>query len=145
MILDSATVDADVTLDADVCVVGSGAGGAVAACELAEAGHTVVLVEDGSYLRGEDYVQREEVMYPRLYREGGTKATADYTVLVSQGRAVGGSTAPSFCLCVRPPRPLLALLGDASSVSPVSSTRRCTRSFARSRSGSGRSASRPSR
>ena len=108
MILDSATVDTDVTLEADVCVVGSGAGGAVAACELAEAGHSVVVVEDGAYLRSADYVQREEVMYPRLYREGGTKATADYTVLVSQGRAVGGSTAPSFCLCVRPPRPLLA-------------------------------------
>lgn len=107
MILDTATVDADVALRADVCVIGSGAGGAVAAAELAEAGHSVVLVEDGPYLRGRDFVQREEVMYPRLYREGGTKATADYTVLVSQGRAVGGSTVASFCLCVRPPRPLL--------------------------------------
>ena len=66
-----------------------------------------MLVEDGPYLHGEDFVQREEVMYPRLYREGGTRATADYTVLVSQGRAVGGSTVVSFCLCVRPPRPLL--------------------------------------
>jgi choline dehydrogenase-like flavoprotein len=108
MILDSATVDADVTLDADVCVVGSGAGGAVAACELAEAGHSVVMIEDGSYLRSNDFVQREELMYPRLYREGGTKATADYTALVSQGRAVGGSTVAGFCLCVRPPRPLLS-------------------------------------
>ncbi|MCC6766019.1 MAG: GMC family oxidoreductase [Deltaproteobacteria bacterium] len=107
MILDTATVDADVQLRADVCVVGSGAGGAAVAAELAEAGHSVVLVEDGPYLRGEDFVQREDVMYPRLYREGGTKATADYTVLVSQGRAVGGSTVASFCLCVRPPRPLL--------------------------------------
>lgn len=108
MILDSATVDADVTLDADVCVVGSGAGGAVVACELAEAGHSVVLVEDGSYLKSDAFVQREELMYPRIYREGGTKATADYTALVSQGRAVGGSTVASFCLCVRPPRGLLS-------------------------------------
>ena len=107
MILDSATVDANVTLDADVCVIGSGAGGAVVACELAESGRSVVMIEDGSYLRSDDFVQREEVMYPRLYREGGTKATADYTALVSQGRAVGGSTVASFCLCVRPPGPLL--------------------------------------
>lgn len=107
MILDTFTVDAAVALEADVCVIGSGAGGAVAARELAEAGRSVVVVEDGPYLRSDDLVQREEVMYPRLYRESGTAATADYTVLVSQGRAVGGSTVPSFCLCVRPPRPLL--------------------------------------
>ena len=108
MILDTSTVDDNLTLTAEVCVVGSGAGGAVAARELAEAGRSVVVVEDGSYVRSADFVQREETMYPRLYRESGTAATADYTVLVSQGRAVGGSTVASFCLCVRPPRPLLS-------------------------------------
>lgn len=108
MILDTQTVDRDVTLDADVCVVGSGAGGAVAAREIAEAGRSVVVVEDGPYLRSSEFVQREEIMYPRLYREGGTTATAEYTVLVSQGRVVGGSTVPGFCLCVRPPRAILA-------------------------------------
>lgn len=108
MILDTTTVDADVTLESDVCVVGSGAGGAVVARELAEAGRSVVVVEDGPYVRSRDFVQREEVMYPRIYREGGTTATAEYTVLVSQGRLVGGSTVPGFCLCVRPPRALLA-------------------------------------
>jgi choline dehydrogenase-like flavoprotein len=108
MILDTSTVDDDVTLDADVCVIGSGAGGAVAARELAEGGRSVVLVEEGPYLRSRTFTQREDVMYPRLYREGGTAATADYAVLVSQGRALGGSTVVSDCLCVRPPRPLLA-------------------------------------
>ncbi len=108
MILDTTTVDGDVALERDVCVIGSGAGGAVVARELAEAGRSVVVVEDGPYLRSDEFVQREEVMYPRLYREGGTAATSDYTVLVSQGRAVGGSTVPSFCLCVRPPRAVLA-------------------------------------
>ncbi len=108
MILDTATVDADVALESDVCIIGSGAGGAVFARELAEAGRSVIVVEDGPYLRSPDFVQREEVMYPRLYREGGTAATSDYTVLVSQGRAVGGSTVPSFCLCVRPPRAIIA-------------------------------------
>jgi len=108
VILDTSTVDADVTLDADVCIVGSGAGGATAARELAEAGRSVVVVEEGSYVRSAAFDQREDVMYPRLYREGGTAATADYTVLVSQGRAVGGSTIVGSCLCVRPPRPILA-------------------------------------
>ncbi len=108
MILDTSTVDGDVALESDVCVIGSGAGGAVVARELAEAGRSVVVVEDGPYVRSAEFVQREDVMYPRLYREGGTNATAESTVLVSQGRLVGGSTVPSFCLCVRPPRALLA-------------------------------------
>jgi choline dehydrogenase-like flavoprotein len=108
MILDTTTVDSDVALDADVCVIGSGAGGAVVARELAEAGRSVVVLEDGPYVTSRDFVQREEVMYPRIYREGGTTATAEYTVLVSQGRLVGGSTVPGFCLCVRPPRAILA-------------------------------------
>jgi choline dehydrogenase-like flavoprotein len=108
MILDTGTVDSDVALESDVCIVGSGAGGAVVARELAESGHSVVVVEDGPYVRSRDFVQREEVMYPRIYREGGTTATAEYTVLVTQGRLVGGSTVPGFCLCIRPPRAILA-------------------------------------
>ncbi len=108
MILDTRTVDGDVALESDVCVVGSGAGGAAVARELAEAKRSVVVVEDGPYLTSKDFIQREEVMYPRIFREGGTTATADYAVLVSQGRLVGGSTVPGFCLCVRPPRAILA-------------------------------------
>jgi choline dehydrogenase-like flavoprotein len=108
MILDTATVDADVSLTSDVCVIGSGAGGAVVARELAEAGRSVVVVEDGPYVRSAEFVQREDVMYPRIYRESGTTASAEYTVLVSQARLVGGSTVPSFCLSVRPPRAILA-------------------------------------
>ncbi len=108
MILDTATVDSDVTLTSDVCVIGSGAGGAVVARELAEAGRSVVVIEDGPYVRSAEFVQREDVMYPRIYREGGTTASAEYTVLVSQGRLVGGSTVPSFCLSIRPPHAILA-------------------------------------
>jgi choline dehydrogenase-like flavoprotein len=108
MILDTSTVDSNVALESDVCVIGSGAGGAVVARELAEAGRSVVVVEDGPYVRSRDFVQREEIMYPRIYRESGTTASAEYAVMVSQGRLVGGSTVPSFCLCVRPPRAILA-------------------------------------
>ncbi len=108
MILDTSTVDSNVTLESDVCVIGSGAGGAVVARELAEAGRSVVVLEDGPYVRSRDFVQREEIMYPRIYREGSTTASAEYAVLMSQGRLVGGSTVPGFCLCVRPPRAILA-------------------------------------
>ena len=89
MILDTSTVHGDLTLSADVCVVGSGSGGSVAAAELAQGGKSVVLLEEGHYWTSDDFTQREEEMYPRLYRERGTKPTADYTVLVSQGRTLG--------------------------------------------------------
>jgi choline dehydrogenase-like flavoprotein len=108
MIVDTSAIRGDVTLSAQVCVVGSGAGGSVVAAELAAAGKSVVLLEEGRYWTSEKFTQREEEMYPRLYRERGTKPTADYTVLVSQGRAVGGSTLASFCLCFRTPHQILA-------------------------------------
>src|SRR5439155_3725861 len=108
MILDTSTVHGDLTLSADVCVVGSGSGGSVAAAELAQGGKSVVVLEEGHYWTSDDFTQREEEMYPRLYRERGTKPTADYTVLVSQGRTLGGSTLVSFCLCFRTPHQILA-------------------------------------
>lgn len=120
MILDPTTVDRDVRLSADVCVVGSGAGGAVAAHELAAGGRSVVLLEEGRYWTGRDFSQLEEEMYPRLYRERGTKPTADYSVLVSQGRALGGSTVASFCLCFRTPRHLLAHWREAFGLGDLS-------------------------
>ncbi len=59
-------------------------------------------------------------MYPRLYRERGTKPTADYTVLVSQGRAVGGSTLTSFCLCFRTPHQILAYWAERFGLAELS-------------------------
>ena len=107
MILDSATVDGDVSLQAEVCVVGSGAGGAVVAKELAERGRSVVVVEEGPYLVNRDFTQREEEMLPRLYVEQGLRTSVDATVVIAQGSAVGGSTVPSSCLCMRTPRHIL--------------------------------------
>ena len=108
MIVDTSMTTGDVALEADVCIVGSGAGGSVVAAELAGAGKRVIVLEEGHYWTSAEFTQREEEMYPRLYRERGTKPTADYTVLVSQGRAVGGSTLAGFCLCFRTPHQILA-------------------------------------
>ncbi len=120
MILDVATVTQDLQLSADVCVVGSGAGGSVVAAELAAAGKSVVVLEEGHYWTSQDFTQREEEMYPKLYRERGTKPTADYAVLVSQGRALGGSTLASFCLCFRTPHQILAHWQDEHGLADLS-------------------------
>ncbi|MFI5364309.1 MAG: GMC family oxidoreductase N-terminal domain-containing protein [Candidatus Binatia bacterium] len=117
MILDTTTVDRDVTLTTEVCIVGSGAGGAVVAKELVERGRAVVMVEEGPYLTARDFTQREEQMLPRLYADQGLRAGVDATVMIAHGRLVGGSTVPSFCLCARTPRQILNYWAKAFSLS----------------------------
>lgn len=73
-------------------VIGSGAGGAVLAARLAEAGRAVVLLEEGPRVSRADFNQREGDMYALLYRDGGGQATADGAISVLQGRCLGGST-----------------------------------------------------
>ena len=107
MILDPASVDRDVALSADVCVIGSGAGGATVAHELAAAGRSVIVVEEGPYVTSRDCTQREEQMLPLLYADQGLRTAADSTVVISQGAVVGGSTVTSLCVCVRTPPQIL--------------------------------------
>ncbi|MCB9674463.1 MAG: GMC family oxidoreductase [Alphaproteobacteria bacterium] len=92
MIRSGADVPEGFELDADVCIVGSGAGGGVAAALFAEAGRDVVVLEEGPHVPGAQMTQREEQMYDRMWRDGGNQTTTDGAVSVLQGRVVGGST-----------------------------------------------------
>lgn len=94
---------APVSQRARVVVIGTGAGGAVATKELAEAGLDVLALEAGSTFSAEDVDQREETTFPRLYAEGGMRGTRDKSLLVLQGRGVGGSTLHNTGLCFRAP------------------------------------------
>jgi choline dehydrogenase-like flavoprotein len=90
-----------------VLVIGTGAGGAVAAKELAEAGLQVLALEAGPHFTADDVDQREETTFPRLYAEGGRRGTRDKSLLVVQGRGVGGSTLHNTGLCFRTPPAIL--------------------------------------
>ena len=107
MITKGRNLRADLELTAEVCVIGSGAGGAVVAKELAEAGRDVVLLEQGGHYTKEDFTQREDEMMPLLYEDMGQRATIDQTVMILQGRNVGGSTVHNLCYCFRTPPPIL--------------------------------------
>ena len=99
----------DTTIAADVAVIGSGAGGATIAAELAEAGFDVVVLEDGSYYQTRDFTADSSAMTRQLYRDGGsTMAIGDPPVFYQEGRAVGGSTVINGGMSWRTPETVLA-------------------------------------
>ena len=91
----------DVALTADVCVIGTGAGGAVVAARLAEAGYDVVMLEEGGYWTASDFTEDEAEMVPRLYADRGARATDDLAVSLLQGRCVGGGTTVNWMIMLR--------------------------------------------
>jgi choline dehydrogenase-like flavoprotein len=111
--------DGDLLESAEVCVIGSGAGGAVAAALLAEAGREVVVLEKGPYASGAEFTQREDEMLPRLFEEAGMRQTLDGGHVILQGRAVGGSTVHNLCYCFRTPEPILRVWREEHGLSEL--------------------------
>jgi choline dehydrogenase-like flavoprotein len=103
-----AEIASDLALDADVCIVGSGPGGAVTAWTLANAGAKVILLEEGSSKTRKDFKMREDVAYPELYQEHGNRATDDLSIAILQGRGVGGGTLVNWTTSFRTPEATLA-------------------------------------
>jgi choline dehydrogenase-like flavoprotein len=92
----------------DVVVVGSGAGGAVVATLLSEAGLRVIALEEGPYYRPDEYQRfRPSESVRRLFREAGmlTAFGVGQTPIISltMGRAVGGSSLLTGGVCFRIP------------------------------------------
>lgn len=110
----------DTAVDADVVVVGSGAGGATMAAELAEAGFDVAVIEEGSYYRTADFTADTTAMVRELYRDGGaTLALGHPPVLYQEGRAVGGSTVINGGMAWRTPDKILARWERESSLAGI--------------------------
>ncbi len=95
-------------LTPEVCVIGSGAGGAVCASVFAEGGRDVLVVEEGGHRTRRDFNMREDVAFRTLYEEGGTRTTRDLGISILQGRTVGGTTVVNWTTCFRTPEPVLA-------------------------------------
>ncbi len=103
----------DTTLTADACVIGSGAGGAPVAKELAEAGMTVVILEEGDWHETESFTARPREMTARLYRDAGQIVTVGTPpIVLPLGKAVGGTTLVNSGTCFRTPEHVLARWRD---------------------------------
>ncbi len=94
--------------ECDVVIVGSGAGGAVAAATLAEAGLDVVVLEAGGHYNRENYPADRLDAIAELYRDGGlTIAEGRPPIPVPVARMVGGTTVINSGTCFRAPEPVL--------------------------------------
>lgn len=92
-----------VILDADVIVVGSGAGGGVVARDLAAAGRSVVVLEAGPLVDEAAMPTGELEGYDRLYLNHGFTTTWDGSVTFLAGGAVGGGTLVNWMTCIDSP------------------------------------------
>jgi len=86
------TITGDTTLEADAVVIGSGAGGGVAAGELALAGKSVIVLEKGGYNNEANFTLQEAQAMPELYLKRGTLTSKDLGIIVLAGSTLGGGT-----------------------------------------------------
>jgi choline dehydrogenase-like flavoprotein len=89
------------TIDADVCVIGSGSGGGVIAGTLAKQGMKVVVLEASGYFNESDFAQLELQAYQDMFWRGGPQPSADGNISMQAGTTLGGGTTINWTNCLR--------------------------------------------
>jgi choline dehydrogenase-like flavoprotein len=107
-VIDASRLSHDATLEADVAIVGTGAGGGIVAETLCDAGLRVVMIEEGPLRSSSDFRMREADAYRDLYQESAARKTADKAINIYQGRCVGGGTTVNWTSSFRTPPATLA-------------------------------------
>ena len=106
-IIDGNDIREDRQLAADVLIIGSGAGGGLAAEIFSRAGRRVILIEEGGLRTSSSFNLNEIDAYKELYQEGMTRVTKDGSISILQGRTVGGSTTVNWTSSFRTPHQTL--------------------------------------
>ncbi len=119
--IEPVAVTEDTTLDCDVVVVGSGAGGATAAAVLVEAGLDVVILEAGRYFSERDFDGAELSGFDRLYLNGGGMASSDASVGLLAAQGLGGTTLVNYTFSFRTPDAVRREWADEHGLAAVAS------------------------
>ncbi len=114
--IDASLVTSDETLEADVVIVGSGAGGGNTAEILAQVGLYVIIVEEGPLKTSNDFRMKEDEAYSMLYQESASRQTRDRGIKIFQGRMVGGGTGVNWTTSFRTPETTLNFWVDQMGV-----------------------------
>jgi choline dehydrogenase-like flavoprotein len=98
----------DIVENADVCIIGSGAAGAILANKIlkgikGDKGKKIILIEKGGYYDPEDFNQRGASMMKVLWKNGGIQFTDDLSLVIAQGECLGGSTVINDAVCFDTP------------------------------------------
>lgn len=88
-------------LDVDVVIVGSGCGGAVCAKILAEAGHSVLVVDKSYYFPPSQLPMPQDAGSHYLYENSGAVASDDSSCLIVAGSCWGGGGAVNWSVCLQ--------------------------------------------
>lgn len=119
-ITNAAELASSLDLEADVVIVGTGAGGGTAAETLSKAGLSVVLLEAGPLKTSSEFDMQERPAYRDLYQEGTGRANKSGSITILQGRSVGGSTTVNWTTSFRTPPETLKFWADDMGVTGCS-------------------------
>ncbi len=107
-VVDGRLATQDVEDVADFVVVGSGAAGATAAKVISEAGWSVILLEEGPWVRTRELSVDVYPALKTMFRDAGANlAMGNAPFPLLQGRCVGGSTTINSAIAWRAPAPVI--------------------------------------
>ncbi|TVR20801.1 MAG: hypothetical protein EA396_09585 [Anaerolineaceae bacterium] len=96
-------IDKPTTLETEVLVIGSGAGGGVVAGLLAQAGHEMIVVEKGDYYADHQMPNDELTSMNTMYEKRGALMSEDSTIAIMAGSTLGGGTTVNWTASFRTP------------------------------------------